>query len=231
MKQYAVVGLGRFGSTVARELMDKGAEVIAIDRSKKRVEAVKNDVSSAIQIDTMDEESLRQCGIEKVDAAIVCMGLDTEESILATTILKKKIGINRVIARAGTRLHAEILEMVGAEEIVFPERDIGEKVAVKLVSPGLEEFVELGEDLVLAEIEVKTETLAGKSLKDLGLFAKYKISPIIIKKKVRYEKAGKVAEEEIRELPDPDYVVSEGDTLLVLGETKDVEGFVEKHVK
>ncbi len=230
MKQYAVVGLGRFGSTVARVLMDKGAEVIGIDRNKKRVEAIKNDVSSAIQIDTMDEESLRECGIEKVDAAIVCMGLDVEESILATTILKK-IGIKKVIARAGTSLHAEILKMVGAEEIVFPERDIGEKVAIKLVSPGLEEFVELGEDLVLAEIEVKTETLAGKSLKNLGLFAKYKINPIIIKKKVRYDKAGEVAEEEIRELPDPDYVVSVGDTLLVLGETKDVEGFMEKHVK
>lgn len=230
MKQYAVVGLGRFGSTVARVLMDKGAEVIGIDRNKKRVEAIKNDVSSAIQIDTMDEESLRECGLEKVDAAIVCMGLDVEESILATTILKK-IGIKKVIARAGTSLHAEILKMVGAEEIVFPERDIGEKVAIKLVSPGLEEFVELGEDLVLAEIEVKTETLAGKSLKNLGLFAKYKINPIIIKKKVRYDKAGEVAEEEIRELPDPDYVVSVGDTLLVLGETKDVEGFMEKHVK
>lgn len=230
MKQYAVVGLGRFGSTVARVLMDKGAEVIGIDRNKKRVEAIKNDVSSAIQIDTMDEESLRECGLEKVDAAIVCMGLDVEESILATTILKK-IGIKKVIARAGTSLHAEILKMVGAEEIVFPERDIGEKVAIKLVSPGLEEFVELGEDLVLAEIEVKTETLAGKSLKDLGLFAKYKINPIIIKKKVRHKEAGAVAEEEIRELPDPDYVVSEGDTLLVLGETKDVEGFMEKHVK
>jgi trk system potassium uptake protein TrkA len=178
----------------------------------------------------MDEESLRECGLEKVDAAIVCMGLDVEESILATTILKK-IGIKKVIARAGTSLHAEILKMVGAEEIVFPERDIGEKVAIKLVSPGLEEFVELGEDLVLAEIEVKTETLAGKSLKNLGLFAKYKINPIIIKKKVRHEEAGAVAEEEIRELPDPDYVVSVGDTLLVLGETKDVEGFMEKHVK
>ncbi|MEE9488602.1 MAG: TrkA family potassium uptake protein [Candidatus Brocadiales bacterium] len=225
-----MVGLGRFGSTVARVLMDKGAEVIGIDRNKKRVEAIKNDVSSAIQIDTMDEESLRECGIEKVNAAIVCMGLDVEESILATTILKK-IGIKKVIARAGTSLHAEILKMVGAEEIVFPERDIGEKVAIKLVSPGLEEFVELGEDLVLAEIEVKTETLAGKSLKDLGLFAKYKINPIIIKKKVRHKEAGAVAEEEIRELPDPDYVVSEGDTLLVLGETKDVEGFMEKHVK
>ncbi len=230
MKQYAVVGLGRFGSTVARVLVDKGAEVIGIDRNKKRVEAIKNDVSSAIQIDTMDEESLRECGIEKVNAAIVCMGLDVEESILATTILKK-IGIKKVIARAGTSLHAEILKMVGAEEIVFPERDIGEKVAIKLVSPGLEEFVELGEDLVLAEIEVKTETLAGKSLKNLGLFAKYKINPIIIKKKVKHEEAGEVAEEEIRELPDPDYVVSVGDTLLVLGETKDVEGFMEKHVK
>ncbi|MHC4197188.1 MAG: potassium channel family protein [Planctomycetota bacterium] len=230
MKQYAVVGLGRFGSTVAKVLMSKGAEVVAIDRSKKRVEAMKDIVSSAIQIDAMDEESLRECGIEKVDAAIVCMGLDIEENILATTILKK-IGIDRVIARAGTSLHAEILKMLGATEIVFPERDIGEKVAIKLVSPGLEEFVELGEDLSLAEIEVKTETLAGKSLKALGLFAKYKVRPIIIKKKARYEKAGEVVEEEIRELPDPDYMVSDGDTLLVLGETKDVEAFVEKNVK
>jgi trk system potassium uptake protein TrkA len=215
---------------VAKVLMSKGAEVVAIDRSKKRVEAMKDIVSSAIQIDAMDEESLRECGIEKVDAAIVCMGLDIEENILATTILKK-IGIDRVIARAGTSLHAEILKMLGATEIVFPERDIGEKVAIKLVSPGLEEFVELGEDLSLAEIEVKTETLAGKSLKALGLFAKYKVRPIIIKKKARYEKAGEVVEEEIRELPDPDYMVSDGDTLLVLGETKDVEAFVEKNVK
>ncbi|MFQ5862495.1 MAG: potassium channel family protein [Candidatus Brocadiales bacterium] len=230
MKQYAVVGLGRFGSTVARTLTDKGAEVVGVDRNKKRVEAIKDDISSAIQIDTMDEESLRECGLEKVDAAIVCMGLDVEESILATTILKK-IGIKTVIARASTNLHADILKMVGATEIVFPERDIGEKVAIKLASPGLEELVEVGEDLSLAEIEVKANTLAGKSLKNLGLFAKFKIHPIIIKKKVQHEEAGGVVEEEIRELPDPNYVVSYGDTLLVLGETKGVEAFVEKYVK
>ncbi len=230
MKQYAVIGLGRFGSTVARVLMDKGAEVIGVDRNKKRVEDIKDDISTAIQIDTMDEESLRECGIEKVDAAIVCMGLDVEESILATTIVKK-MGIQTVIARAGTSLHADILKMVGATEIVFPERDIGEKVAMKLASPGLEELVEVGEELSLAEIEVKANTLVGRSLKNLGLFAKYKIRPIIIKKKVTYEKAGEVVEEEIRELPDPEYVVSEGDTLLVLGETRHVEAFVEKYVK
>lgn len=230
MKQFAVVGLGRFGSTVARVLVEKGAEVIGVDRNKKRVENIKNDITSAVQIDTMDEESLRECGLEKVDAAIVCMGLDVEESILATAILKK-IGIEKVIARASTDLHADILKMVGAAEVVFPERDTGEKVAVKLVSPGLEEMVELGEELSLAEIEVKEGALAGKSLKNLGLFAKYKIHPIIIKKKALHEKAGKVVEEEIREVPDPEYALSAGDTLLVLGETKDVEAFVEKHVK
>lgn len=215
---------------MARVLVEKGAEVIGVDRDKKRVENIKDDITSAVQIDTMDEESLRECGLGKVDAAIVCMGLDVEESILATAILKK-IGIEKVIARASTDLHADILKMVGAAEIVFPERDTGEKVAVKLVSPGLEEMVELGEELSLAEIEVKEGALAGKSLKNLGLFAKYKIHPIIIKKKARYEKAGKVAEEVIREVPDPEYALSEGDTLLVLGETKDVEAFVEKHVK
>lgn len=230
MKQFAVIGLGRFGSTVAKTLMSKGAEVIGIDRNKKRVDAIKDDVSTAIQIEAMDEESLRQCGLEKVDAAIVCMGLDVEESILATAILKK-IGIRKVVARASTSLHADILKMVGASEIVFPETDIGEKVAIKLVSPGLEEFVELGEDLSLAEIEVKTDALAGRSLKDLGLFGRYKVRPIIIKRKVKYEKEGEVVEEEIRELPGPDYVVSAGDTLLVLGETKDVEAFVGKYVK
>lgn len=230
MKQFAVIGLGRFGSTVAKTLMSKGAEVIGVDRNKKRVDAIKDDVSTAIQIEAMDEESLRQCGLEKVDAAIVCMGLDVEESILATAILKK-IGIKTIVARASTSLHADILKMVGASEIVFPEMDIGEKVAIKLVSPGLEEFVELGKDLSLAEIEVKADTLSGKSLKDLGLFGKYKVRPIIIKRKVKYEREGEVVEEEIRELPGPDYVVSSGDTLLVLGETEDVEAFVEKYVK
>lgn len=230
MKQYAVIGLGRFGSAVAKTLMDKGAEVIGVDRNKKRVEAMKDAISSAIQVDAMDEESLRECGLEKVDAAIVCMGLDVEESILTTAVLKK-IGIKTVVARASSNLHAYILTMIGATEIVFPERDIGEKVAIKLISPGLEEFVELGEELSLAEIEVKTDALAGKSLKDLGLFTKFKVRPIIIKKKVKYEKAGEVVEEEIRELPGPDYVVSAGETLLVLGETKDVEAFVEKYVK
>lgn len=230
MKQFAVVGLGRFGTTVATVLVEKGAEVIGVDRNKKRVEDIKDDITSAIRIETMDEESLRECGMEKVDAAIVCMGLDVEESILATAILKK-IGVKKVIARASTNLHADILRMVGASEIVFPERDIGEKVAIRLASPGLEELIELGEELSLAEIEVRPNTLAGKSLNDLGLFAKYKVRPIIIKKKVVYEKAGETVEEEIRELPDPDYVVSEGDTLLVLGETKHVEAFVGKYVK
>lgn len=230
MKQYAVIGLGRFGTAVAKTLTDKGAEVIGVDMRKKRVEAIKDEITTAIQIDTMDEESLRECGIEKVDAAIVCIALDVEQSILATAVLKK-MGIRKVIARACNDLHADILRMVGATEIVFPERDIGEKVALKLASPGLEELVEVGEELSLAEIEIKANALAGKSLKEMGLFAKYKIHPIVIKKKVRYEKAGEVVEEEIRELPDPDYVVNEGDTLLVLGETKAVETFVEKHVK
>lgn len=230
MRQFAVIGLGRFGSKVAEVLAAKGAQVIAIDKNPALVEKVKDIVTEALQLDSTDEEALKESGVEGVDVAVVSIGEDVESSILTTAILKN-IGIKEIIARAGTRLHAQILKEVGATRVVFPEEDMGHRVANSIFAPGVLDYVELGADYNLAEIEVKG-SFVGKSFRELGLKSRYGVNVIMIMKKVKEEvdKKGAFVEKEIKELPTPDYVLGAKDILVVVGDSKDIE-VLEKHIK
>jgi trk system potassium uptake protein TrkA len=223
----AVLGLGRFGETVVKTLVEEGAEVIAIDVDKEQVEKIKDVATHAIQLDREDEESLRACGVADADVAVVAMG-DLEPSIMNTTMLSK-MGIKEIVARATSELHAEILNMVGATRVVFPEKDIGIRLAKSLMVPGLREFVEVGEDYCLAEIKAG-EKLVGKSLKQLDLKSKFNINIVIIKKTETVEINGKTVERERMVLPTADYVLEEGDCLVIVGQTEKVEDF-EEHMK
>lgn len=229
MRQFAVIGLGRFGFKVAEVLSDKGAQVIAIDKDHALVDKIRNVVTEAVQLDSTDEEALRECGVGDVDVAVVSIGEHLEASILTTAILKG-LGIKEIVSRAGTKLQAQILKEIGATRVVFPEEDMGLRVANSILAPGVLEFVELGADYDLAEIEVKGSFI-GKSFKELNLKAKYNINVIMVMKKIeRTGRGGGLIKEEVKELPTPDYVLVENDILVVVGDGKDIES-LERHIK
>ncbi|MEE9260488.1 MAG: TrkA family potassium uptake protein [Candidatus Scalindua sediminis] len=230
MRQFAVIGLGRFGFKVAEILAEKGVQVIAIDKDHTLVEKARDIVTEAVQLDSTDEEALRESGVEGVDVAVVSIGEGVESSILTTAILKS-FGIKEIVARASTKLQAKILKEVGATRVVFPEEDMGLRVANSILAPGVLEYIELGAHYNLAEIEVKGE-FTGKSIKELDIKSKYGINVIMIMKRIKQEagKEGELVEKEIKELPTPDYVLREKDILVVVGDSKDIEA-LEKHIK
>ena len=230
MRQFAVIGLGRFGCKVAETLARKGVPVIAVDSNPELVNKVSGFVTKAIQIDSSDEEALIAGGIRAVDVAVVCMGEDIESSILTTALLKK-LNIKEIVSRACTQLHAQILKMVGATRIVFPEEDMGIRVANSILSPGVVEYIELGADYTLSEIEAKSDCI-GYTINELDLKTKFGINALIVKRKiiVTGEKGGDAVEKEVKILPTSDYKIQEGDILIVVGNSKDVESF-EKHMK
>ncbi|MFQ5788433.1 MAG: potassium channel family protein [Thermodesulfobacteriota bacterium] len=230
MRQFAVIGLGRFGFKVAEVLAAKGAQVIAIDKKPALVEKIQNIVTGAVQLDSTDEDALKESGVEDVDVAVVSIGEDVESSILTTTILRN-LGIKEIVARASTRLQAQILKEVGATRVVYPEEDMGLRVANSIYAPGVLDYIDLGADYNLAEIEVKGDFI-GKSFSELSLKSRYGVNVIMIMKKVKekVEKNGEFIEKESKELPAPDYVLGAKDILVVVGDSKDIE-VLEKHIK
>lgn len=230
MRQFVVIGLGRFGRKVAETLAKKGAPVIAIDCKPELVGNVSNFVIKAVQIDSTDEDALVASGVKDVDVAVVGMGEDVESSILTTALLKN-LNIKEIVARASTPLHAQILKMVGATRVVFPEEDMGIRVANSILSPGVLEYIELGADYTLAEIEAKSESI-DRTIDELDLRAKYGVNVLIVKRKVfeAGEKLEETMKKEMKVLPTSDYKIQEGDVLVVVGNSKDIESF-EKHMK
>ncbi|MCF6148656.1 MAG: TrkA family potassium uptake protein [Candidatus Kuenenia sp.] len=228
MRQFAVIGLGRFGYKVAEVLAKKGASVIAIDRRQDLVEKISDVVTKAIQIDSTNEQALLASGIKEVDVVIISIGENIESCIL-TTALVKNIGINEIISRACTSLHAQILKMVGATRVVFPEEDMGVRVANSVLSPGILEYLELGADYTLAEIEAKEEWI-DSTINVWEVKNKFGVNVLIIKRKIveAGEKEEEAKEKEIKLLPTSHYKIEEGDVFVILGDKKDIEAFEKK---
>lgn len=179
-KQFVVIGLGRFGTSVATTLARLGYDVLAIDSSESAVQAVVNSVTHAVQADARDEETLRALGVRNFDVAIVAIGDDIETNILITLMLKE-LGIKLVVSKAMNNLHGRVLEKIGADKIIFPEKDMGIRLAHNLVTHNVMDWIELSPDYSVVEIAVP-EKFAGKTLGELDLRAKYGISVIAIKK-------------------------------------------------
>ena len=222
MKQFAVIGMGRFGSGVAKTLTEKGYAVLAIDKDAEAVQDVSEFVTHAVQVDATEERSLRAVGIENVDIAIVAIG-DIEASILITLILRE-IGIKEIIAKAATENHGKVLRRVGATKIVFPERDMGARVATTLIAPEVVEHIDLSPDYSIVEIKPPKEFI-GKSLKQINLRAQYGINVIAIKRSIPGvgEEGNIEMQEKIDVVPAPSEVINEGDMLVIVGENKNIE--------
>lgn len=178
-KQYAVIGIGRFGLSVASSLTDMGFEVLAIDTSEDRVQDAVNHVTHAVVADSTDEEALRALGIRNFDVVVVAIGQDIQSSILTTLILKD-MGVGLIIVKAQNELHGKVLSRIGADKVVYPERDMGLRVAHHLISPNILDYIEISEDYSIIEIKAP-EAMIGKSLKELDIRAKFKCNVMAIK--------------------------------------------------
>ena len=211
-RQYAVIGLGRFGTSVAHRLYSAGQEVLGIDISGERVENAELSVTHAVIADTTEEETLNSIGIRNFDCVIVAIGIDMQSSIL-TTLLLKELGVKKVIAKALNKNHGQVLTKVGADWVIYPERDMGERVANQLLSPNMLNYIELSKEYNIEEIIVPM-SMKGKSLRELDLRAKYNISVIAI-----------VSNGEIIIAPSPDQDIHEKDMLLVVGNKEDLAVF------
>lgn len=223
MKQYAVIGLGRFGSSVAKTLAEKGQQVLAVDSREDVVQDLAEYVTNAVCIDATDEKVLKNIGVQSVDTAIVAIGKSLEASLLVTMALKD-LGVPKIIAKAVSVEQAKVLEKLGVNTIVFPERDMGERLANKLISPEVVEEINLSPEYSLFEIATPQEFI-GKSLRDLEVRATHSINIIAIKRQVKSSGRRQAAKppELLNILPKGDDILLEADTLLILAEYEAIE--------
>ena len=179
-KTYAVFGLGRYGATVAKELVENGMEVIAVDSNQKIVDEVAAYLPVCKCANVADSEVIARLGIGNIDTVIICMASNLESSVMAVTLCKEA-GVKTVIAKCGNEMHRKILLRVGADQVVFPEKESGARLAKNLLSSGFVDMISLSKDVSIVEIDVKDEWL-GKNLIELNLRKKYGLNIVAIKK-------------------------------------------------
>ena len=177
-KSYAVFGLGRYGKAIAKELVDSGAEVLAVDTDQNVINSIILEIPYCKCADVTDAEVIKQLGISNVDVVIIAMANNMEASVMAT-MLCKEAGVKRIIAKCSNEMHGKILQKVGADKVVFPEIESGVRLAKNLLSSGFVDLIELANDVSMVELDVKTEWV-GKNLLELNLRKKYSINVVAI---------------------------------------------------
>jgi len=203
-KQFVVIGLGRFGTSVAKTLTSLGHEVLALDKNEHAVHDIMQDVTQAVQADAREEETLRALGVRNLDVAIVAIGDDLEANILITLMLKE-MGIPYVVAKAQSVQHGKVLAKIGADKIVYPEQDMGIRLANNLIRTNVMDFIELSLDFSIFEI-IAPSKFINKSLGKLNLRAVYKINVVAIKKSA----------DQIVIAPGANAVIEERDILVIV---------------
>lgn len=216
MKRYAVIGLGLLGRTVARELSARGLEVIGVDVDGDLVQAIADEVTVAVRLDSTNREALLRQGIDQVDAALVAIGENFQAAVLTTALLKE-FGIKRVVSRAMTEQEAKILKLVHADQVVLAEEWVARRLAQQLASPSLVDMVELSPGMSLARIEASSE-MWGKTLASLKFRQRYGLNVVAI---IKPETEDREAPQTL--LPEPEGVIDEGDVLLVDGPDEAIE--------
>lgn len=214
-KQFAVIGLGRFGGSVARVLCEMGYEVLVVDKNEQRIQDFSNIATHAVVADTTDEEALNALGIRNFDIVVVAIGEDIQSSILTTLILKE-LDVQTVVVKARNALHGKVLYKIGADKVVYPERDMGIRVVHSLISPNILDIIELADDYSIVEIHAG-EFFSGKTLKDLDIRAKFGCNVMAIKSGDRINIAPLASDR-----------INEGDILVVIGHNDDLQRLEEK---
>lgn len=210
MKQFAVIGCGRFGSAVAKTLYKNGYDVLAIDEDQEIVQNISEYVTHAASIDVKDEHALRAVGMRNMDVGIVAIGSELKASVMATLVLKE-LGVKYVVAKAQDEMHAKVLYKIGADRVIFPERDMGVRLAHNLTSTNILDYIELAPDYSIMEITAPEKWIE-KTLKENNIRAKYGVSVLAIKHG-----------EAVNVSPQADEVVKQGDVLVVVGANEDLQ--------
>ena len=209
--KFAIIGLGSFGSYLARTLYEKGHDVLVIDKDKDKIEEAKDFSTQAVWMDSADKDSLQALGVQDMDVVVVSLGPEMEPSILIVLYLHE-LGVNKILAKALSVDHGKILEAIGATEVIYPERDMAIRLAQRLSSRNVLEYLPLAENISIQEI-VPPEAFIGKKLKDLDLTNKYRIQVIAVRQLVP---------EKLIFIPGADFVIKDSDVLVVMGEESNV---------
>lgn len=219
-QRFAVIGLGRFGYTVATYLGKSGADVIVVDSDQNIINEIGKHVGLAVCMNSTDKDALIAQGLDKVDAAVVAIGQNFEANILTTAMLKE-LGVPKVIARASNATQKRILELIGADQVIFPEDAIGMRVAQSLLSSRIVDMTTLFEGLSVAEVVVP-KGLVGKKIGEIKFRQKYRCNIVVIRRKVDETDFAADAKR-YNVLPEPDDTIHLGDILVVVGDEKDIE--------
>lgn len=206
-KTYAVFGLGRYGIAVARELVENGMEVIAVDIDERIVNAAADELPICKCADITNMDVIRQLGISNVDVVVIAMANNLEASVMAVTLCKE-IGVELVIAKCGNEMHQKILTRVGADKVVFPENESGIRLAKNLLSSGFVDMVSLAKNVSMIELDIKPEWV-GKNLIELNLRKRYSINVVALRKK-----------DQVSVDIDPHAALMDGDKLIVIANTE-----------
>ena len=217
-KQYAVFGLGSFGESVAVTLQELGCEVVVVDNHMERIENISPYVSYAVQADIEDPEVIRSLGARNLDGVVVAVADDMEASIMAT-LVSKEIGVPYVLAKAKNDLHAKVLKKIGADSIIFPEKEIGQSVARNLVSGEFVDWISLSPDYSITEIAVP-EKWIGKSLSEIDVRRTKDVNVVGVR-----------IGEKIQVTIDPEEPLQKEMTLIMIGSNEALEKFGEKQVR
>ena len=212
-KSFAVIGLGRFGTSLATSLFAMGQEVMAVDSDAGIVEAIKDQVTYAVQADIRSEKAIEQLGIQNFEVVVISIGSDAQASIMAT-VLCKEMGAPYVIAKAADRLHAKLLQKVGADKVLMTEREAGARLARSLVRESLIDYLEISDEYSVSEIEVPTSWI-GKNLLNLQVRNVYNVSIIAIRRG-----------ETILVTINPKAPLQQGDVLIMIGRNEDIEKII-----
>lgn len=208
-KQYAVLGLGRFGEAVAIELSNNGYDVLAVDTNETIIQNISEHVRFAVKADATDEDALKSLGLSNFDVAIIAIGTDIDSSIMAT-LLAKDLGVEFVIAKAQNNMHEKILKKIGADKVIFPEREMAERIANNLMSGNIVDYLELSHDYSIVELAILDEWI-GKNLLELDFRKSYGVNVVALKRN------GK-----IKVNIDPQEIFLENDIVIVIGSNEDI---------
>lgn len=217
-KEFAVIGLGLFGGNLCKELTSLGVEVLALDKKLDRVQEYSSIVSHVAELDAIDEESLKSVGIKNFNCVIISLGEDLQSSILATLILKE-MGIKQVWVKAQNEYHEMVLQKIGADKIIHPERDMAIRIANHIVSDKVTDYIELSDKHSIVEI-IAGDKIAGKTLLELNIRAKYNCTVIAIKK----------SENNILISPPTDKEIANTDVLITIGSNDNLDRFEQEGV-
>lgn len=209
MAQVAVIGLGRFGHHVAMALNRTGHEVLAVDVDPEKIQRIRDHCAQAIVLDASDKEQLASLGLEELDVVVVSLGQRLDVSALVTLHLKE-LGVRKVITKAGSVDHAKLLDLIGSDEIVFPERDAAERLAYKLTNVRILDYIPLGESYSIHEM-APPEGFVGKTLRDLKLRNRFGVQILAVRDALT---------DHMQINPDPELLIKDSDVLVVLGENE-----------